>query len=459
MLKTKIQSSTLLLTSILYFVVGVLCLINPKQIVTLLYYILSYGFILISIFNFLSATFVRKTKKQKQASYLESVVIFIFGFWVLINPQNLFSILPYIISAWGFINVLIRLINWYVYFSDRLIGTFRIAIEAVILTIFSILLLIRPITQAKFVIYIIGAYFIFYGFTYLQDFYNQMFQKEIKHKRKMALPIFMNALLPQRLVLYINKKLTEQPNEHSFLSINPTNEKSDIEIFIHLGDKGFDSVGHVDIAFGDIVISYGNHDSHSTILRGAVGDGVIYFAERSSYLKMIVDKFNRSIIAFGIKLTQDEKIRVKKQLLSLANRFTPWLSDQQKSDLGYSVDSTQNYASSLTRYIQPKFYKFTHGKFKTYFIMTTNCVLLADTIVGKSSIDLIAIDGMITPGTYYDFLNSEFQVEHSIVISRTIYNSYTIDELVINEDMKKIINAIDDPIAFINSFIFSDVSL
>ena len=32
--------------------------------------------------------------------------------------------------------------------------------------------------------------------------------------------------------------------------------------------------------------------------------------------------------------------------------------------------------------------KFTSSKFKTYFVMSTNCVLLADTIVGTAGTDI-----------------------------------------------------------------------
>lgn len=49
-----------------------------------------------------------------------------------------------------------------------------------------------------------------------------------------------------------------------------------------------------------------------------------------------------------------------------------------------------------------KFYKFKSWYFKTYFTLTSNCVKLVDTIVGSIGLDLIAINGIITPDTYYN---------------------------------------------------------
>lgn len=66
-------------------------------------------------------------------------------------------------------------------------------------------------------------------------------------------------------------------------------------------------------------------------------------------------------------------------------------------------------------------YKFKSGPFKTYFVLSTNCVAMADTIVGKTGIDIIGINGVITPGTYYEYFNQEFLKSNSKVVTRTIY--------------------------------------
>ena len=49
--------------------------------------------------------------------------------------------------------------------------------------------------------------------------------------------------------------------------------------------------------------------------------------------------------------------------------------------------------------------------------------MLADSIIGKSGTDILKINGIITPGTYYEYLNREFQKKNSMVISKNIYNA------------------------------------
>ena len=65
--------------------------------------------------------------------------------------------------------------------------------------------------------------------------------------------------------------------------------------------------------------------------------------------------------------------------------------------------------------------KFTSSKFKTYFVLSTNCVLLADSIVGEAGTDILSPQGFIVPGTYQDYLDLEFKKPGGIVVSRSIY--------------------------------------
>ena len=52
--------------------------------------------------------------------------------------------------------------------------------------------------------------------------------------------------------------------------------------------------------------------------------------------------------------------------------------------------------------------KFSSSEFKTYFVLSTNCVLLADSIVGKAGTDILSPQGFIVPGTYQDYLDLEY---------------------------------------------------
>ena len=53
----------------------------------------------------------------------------------------------------------------------------------------------------------------------------------------------------------------------------------------------------------------------------------------------------------------------------------------------------------------PKLYKFRLFKIQDVFRDGTNCVLLADTIVGAAGTDILSVRGFISPGTYQDYLD------------------------------------------------------
>ena len=49
-----------------------------------------------------------------------------------------------------------------------------------------------------------------------------------------------------------------------------------------------------------------------------------------------------------------------------------------------------SYAGRLYKKTKAKFYKFNKGKYKTYFVLGTNCCYLIDDIVGKSGTNNIS---------------------------------------------------------------------
>ena len=57
----------------------------------------------------------------------------------------------------------------------------------------------------------------------------------------------------------------------------------------------------------------------------------------------------------------------------------------------------------------------------TYNALKTNCVALANLLCGASGVDLMNLQGIVTPGSYYVFLDRQFRRPNSIVISRTVY--------------------------------------
>ena len=63
----------------------------------------------------------------------------------------------------------------------------------------------------------------------------------------------------------------------------------------------------------------------------------------------------------------------------------------------------------------------TKGPFKRYFAIASNCVQLADTIIGKAGLDALSKNSLKTPGAYYDLMESMFIRKNSLVVRKTAY--------------------------------------
>ena len=115
---------------------------------------------------------------------------------------------------------------------------------------------------------------------------------------------------------------------------------------------------------------------------------------------------------------------VREKLARFFTRLSPWYPDAQLAEEGRLPDYLyEDYASMLYRKTDALFYRVDKGRFKTYFVFGTNCVLWADHILGAAGLDLIRISGIITPGSYYEYLTRQYQMENTAVISYTVYRA------------------------------------
>ena len=171
-------------------------------------------------------------------------------------------------------------------------------------------------------------------------------------------------------------------------------------------------------------MTYGSYDEDTYKLFGAISDAVfIEIDDKDKYINFSQKFMGKTLFGFGLKLTENQKERVREKIEEIKEDLYVWKSKSQLDEESGIVPATKrtDYASTVYDNLRGKFYKFLKGPFKTYFVMNTNCVLLADKIVGQSGIDIVKISGLITPGAYFEFFNREFMKPNSFVISRTIY--------------------------------------
>ena len=137
--------------------------------------------------------------------------------------------------------------------------------------------------------------------------------------------------------------------------------------------------------------------------------------KKKKYIKFCIDTSQKTIVEFGLKLTNKQKEKVKKELEKILIDTYTWnpLENNKKN---------KDYASKLYKATKCKFYKFNSGEYKTYFVMGVNCTYFIDELLMKSISGSLKIVGVISPGTYYNYLNENYNKKNSIVVSKKIYN-------------------------------------
>ena len=278
-----------------------------------------------------------------------------------------------------------------------------------------------PVTKLDTFVLCLAIYAVFLGFYSIYDFVIQIIPVRTKNKVKrsirITLPKVVEALIPYSVMVEINRNLDVR--EMSTYCFEKDDLVSDLHILIHTSNRGFNRMGHIDVCFEGQVISYGNYDEGSRICHDFFGDGVLFIANiKSDYINFCIDHSKKTVFDFGIALTNHQKERVRKRIDELCANTVEW---NHRRDKKYCHG--KSYAAKLYKKTRAKFYKFKKGKYRTYFVLGTNCCYLADDIIGKSGTDILSINGIITPGTYYDYLNRELRLKSSNVISKEVYNS------------------------------------
>ena len=282
-------------------------------------------------------------------------------------------------------------------------------------------MIFNPGDNIKTLTIILGIYLIFFGSTYLYDFIKDLCPKLFKSKKRrirVTLPIIISALIPYSIYTKINNLLDKYSTPVHINNKN-TSGKVDLEIFIHVKDSLIGSMGHADLCFENKVYSYACYDDSSKKLFETVADGMLCIIKgKSKYLKFCTNYSKKTIFSFGITLSDKQKDKIKAELNKMQEYAYRWRCDQELMN-----KECNDFASTLYKHTGVQYYKFTKGKWKTYFLFTTNCVKLVDKVLGATGSDVLNVNGIVTPGTYYNYLNKEFKRKNSNVIAKKIYTN------------------------------------
>ena len=296
-------------------------------------------------------------------------------------------------------------------------GKIRTLLQGMLYTLFAITIFSDLTGSAVPLSWLLGLYSLVSSFFALIDAIRELLGTELNGKRvkqrvRFKPPVLLTALLPMRFL-----RMMDDPDEEVEVAkwtrqeTALNNPQPDLEIFLHLGKNAAFGFGHMDIALEGKAYSFGNYDNESSRLFGAFADGVFLEADRDKYLKYVLTHEKQRMIGYGVVLSELQKAAVLKKINAFLYQSKRWYPSAEKTP----------EPKLMEQEAQAEFYKIGHGPFKTYNVLTTNCVAVTNMLSGSGGVDLMNPQGIITPGTYSEFLDRQFRRKKSIVVSRTVY--------------------------------------
>ena len=354
-------------------------------------------------------------KKEITLINSASIIGSVIAISIMLMYKNIpYSFFPIVLGIYAIMNGIVKFIYATVLFINKFRGRLFNMLLSILFFAIGIILVFSPLMHLKISLCFLGAYLILLGLNYLFEYYkdlNHIDKTNLRRNLRVPIPSIIEAFLPYAFLKQIDDSIK--------LYDNKTNEKSDLEILIQVTEKGYGKFGHVDLFYNNKVYSFGNYDPDSRKLGLVIGDGVLIEAPKKEYITFCVKDLDKTILGYGIKLNDKQKEAVKKEVEKIENNLVKYVPSGHK----------KAYGETIIRKANATLYKFKKGKFTKYVLLGCNCAHFIDRILGKAGSDILKINGLMNPGTYYDYLENKFNKKNSIVIERTIYNKKSIKNL------------------------------
>ncbi|HFI0776660.1 TPA: hypothetical protein ACGO6N_001564 [Streptococcus suis] len=407
-------------------IIGIGFLIAGWQFPGLILRFIHAGLFFLALYE-LSMIFFKKKKSNESTLALVGKAV-LFGILASIDlaVQIPLYFAAIFIGIYQLFTAVINFITFYLYKKDDVQPRIRYLVDGIWLSILGVASLFVSGTQLVVQTFIIGSYLVLYGLTNLRDgfiFEESIEQQSLKRHVRLTLPLFIAALVPRMTLQRVNDFLADNKdqtaqaayNRHKDISVTPS-----LEVFVHVGEEGFGAVGHVDLSYKGRVYGYGSYDVLSERLGGAIGDGVLFKAERQAYIDFCTQE-GMTMLGYQMVLSPEQEEAIEERLDEIDKLLVPWNPSSEKVSKTADGQAIEMYAYRINEEIGAELFKFRKSKFKTYFVLSTNCVLLADSVIGQAGTDILGIRGFIAPGTYQTYLDQEYEKPHSMVVAKNIY--------------------------------------
>ena len=409
--KNQIRNSSVLLSGILILVLGVLLFMEMDLVSSILVLINRIALLILCFIQVV--LFFVESSREKKPQHLWNA-----GFLLIINvllwriPEMQVAMIPFVYGCWAMISAISKAMIYYVYRMDDVRPRIWPLIDAIISTGFAFVLLFDPVPSMLRLLYVAGGYLLYVGtFQILSGIRLVTYGvlgKKINRLFRLPLPNFIAMLYPQRVLTQL-KNLGVDVNT-DYVPLQP----NQLEILFHMKGNRSDNLGHVDMIYNNKVYSYGAHDPDNRHWNNSIGDGVLILSDPQPYLNFCITTEKKRMIGFVYDMDERQQSEFIKRLDALMVRTELWKP-------GFTERSPLPYVQRLSDATKANFFKFKQGYLKHYFAFGTNCVELVDHFIKDEKIGLFRLNGIITPGAYFDFLNAAYQLQTDKITQRRIY--------------------------------------
>ena len=414
------EFTSLILMGIILIILGITLLIGKNITYQYLINIIVTILLITSIRQFCRFIFRKLNKKEETKTFISYIFHIIVCIILILFPNIALGIAPFLFSIYLTLIGITQLIMCILEIKNKELISFKYIIIGIFCFSIAIPILTSPVTNINSFLNYVSTYSILLGTSMHLEAISRILSKKTKNQLKrrirITLPKIIEAIIPYSIMEEINRNLALDKKQ--IYTFDNKKESIDLDILVHTSNRGANKMGHIDLCFEGMIISYGNYDEGSRICKETFGDGVLFMTSRKEdYINFCINNSKKTVFDFGITLSEKQKDAIRNRIEEIMKNSVEW---NYKTDKLYN--NGKSYAGKLYKNTKAKFYKFSKGKYHTYFVLGTNCCFLVDDIVGKCGMDIVSINGIITPGTYYDYLNRELKLKTSNVISKEIYN-------------------------------------
>lgn len=381
-------------------------------------------YILYLLFETIYYIFGGEAEGNKKNIILAIVFFFIVSALIILFALLFYSIIAILFIILSFVLFLVRTficVHLYIVDGPNFIKTALLALLCLAVGI--TLICLKEPYRSNLFFTIIGIYFMAHGISCLADFFNSITRAGLsatrtKRRIRFSTPNIFTFGLTKDIISECNKVLRKDDNI-TVLTCEKEGENiedANFEILVHVSRIPGKQFGHVDICIDNTIYTYGCYETTSCRFGGLFADGIFMIVPKQPYIENCLKNQRKYIIGYGCKLSDFQMENVKA-------RINEFLSETKPMEIDTTQEETRLGGDGViaTAKMGGHSHKVVNGPFKTYFAIATNCVALADTIIGKAGIDSLSSGSIKTPGAYFDMLDSLFNRSNTLVIKRTAY--------------------------------------